>query len=332
MYPSTFNQPYPTGLGFIWRLNGNVFTRKIMTGKKVSLGSIQWLDYIQNNFDELIDKDGKRVRIKHGWNGKEVKLGKYYVDGYAVVDGRQFIFEYDGCKFHDCKKCDREMLYKRDENERSNFLKNLPNTTIMRQEECEWIDKLKSLKYTPKISPILFKSKVYPEQMLKLLKEKKLFGFLIVDIVATQAADKFRKLNWPPILKKALVEFSDLPEWMREGLDEKQFPKEQIVQSMHAKDLLLHTCLLEFYLDHGFKVEKIHEFFEYEPSKCFEKVYSTVYEARVLATEMQTRTDATEEMKNAAELKATAVKLVSNSMYGQMLQVSHNFLNRNFKF
>ena len=40
-----------------------------MTERNVSLGCLQWLDYVQNNFDELIDRSGKRVTIKTGWNG-----------------------------------------------------------------------------------------------------------------------------------------------------------------------------------------------------------------------------------------------------------------------
>ena len=80
---------------------------------------------------------------------------------------------------------------------------------------------------------------------------------------------------------------------------------------MHAKEILLHTCLLKFYLENGFRILKIHKFFEYEGSPCFKKVYSTVYEARVQATETND------------DLKATAVKLVSNSMYGSMLVVSN---------
>ena len=160
MYPACFDKKFPTGFGFNWTLTRNVFIRRKMTEKKVSLGCIQWLDYVQNNFDALVDRNGKRVKIRHGWNGKEVRLGKYSVDGYAVVDGHTWIFEYDGCKYHQCQKCDRETLSKRDESERNLFLKSLPNTTVMRQEECEWQMKLKSLQYQPTISPILFKTKV----------------------------------------------------------------------------------------------------------------------------------------------------------------------------
>ena len=283
MYPSTFGKKFPTGFGFIWELNGRVFNRRKMTERKVSLGCIQWLDYIQNSFDELIDKNGHRVKIQHGWNSQEKRIGKYFVDGYANVDETQFIFEYDGCVFHDCKKCNREALFKRDETERNKFLQSLSNTKVMRITECEWQEKMKLLTYKPEISPILFQNKVYPEKMMDLLINKQLYGFLLVDIEGTEKTQKFLDINWPPILKKATVNYTDLPLWMQKNVDEADFPKEQIVQSMHATELLLHTCLLEFYLDNGFKITKIHKFFEYEGSECFRKVYKTVYEARVQA-------------------------------------------------
>ena len=41
MYPSTFDKDFPTGFGFDWKLTGNVFIRKKMTNRKVSLGCIQ---------------------------------------------------------------------------------------------------------------------------------------------------------------------------------------------------------------------------------------------------------------------------------------------------
>lgn len=283
------------------------------------------MDFIQNTFDGLIDKNGNRSKIQHGWSSSEKRLGKFFVDGYARVDEKNFIFEYDGCVYHECKKCDREALFKRDETQRTAFLKNLPHTVIIRITECEWLEKMKTLSYTPKISPILFKKKVHPEEMLKLLTDKKLYGFLVVDIEATEKAQKFLDINWPPILKKAMVEYDDIPKWMQKNVKATDFPKEQIVQAMNGKEILLHTCLLEFYLENGFKVVKIHKFLEYEGNPCFKNVYKTVYEARVEATQMKMEKDATPEMKNAAEMKATAVKLVSNSMYGAMLQVP-NFI------
>ena len=49
MYPATFGEKFPTGIGFEWSptINGVEFTKKLMTGRKISLESLQWLDYMQ---------------------------------------------------------------------------------------------------------------------------------------------------------------------------------------------------------------------------------------------------------------------------------------------
>ena len=51
--------------------------------------------------------------------------------------------------------------------------------------------------------------------------------------------------------------------------------------------------------------------FEYQKFKCYKDVHDRVYNARVAAT-IETNNK-----------KATAIKLVSNSMYGQMIMVSY---------
>jgi len=77
---------------------------------------------------------------------------------------------------------------------------------------------------------------------------------------------------------------------------------------------LLHTELIKFYCDNGFVINDVHHIFEYQGSECFKMVYDQVYKARVEAT-------ATEDQEGDHR-KATAVKLTSNAMYGQMLMVS----------
>ena len=53
--------------------------------------------------------------------------------------------------------------------------------------------------------------------------------------------------------------------------------------------------------------------FEYQKHSCYKDVHDKIYEARV---------DATIQKNNQ---KATAIKLVSNSMYGQMIMVRFVF-------
>ena len=48
MYPATFGGKFPTGLGFEWSPSyANRFTKKLMTKRKVSMESLEWLDYMQ---------------------------------------------------------------------------------------------------------------------------------------------------------------------------------------------------------------------------------------------------------------------------------------------
>ena len=74
--------------------------------------------------------------------------------------------------------------------------------------------------------------------------------------------------------------------------------------------LISHITVIFRYVKNGFKITKIHKIFEFQKYACYKDVHDRVYEARVAATV---------EKNNK---KATAIKLVSNSMYGQMIMVS----------
>ena len=285
-----------------------------MTTKKISLGSIEWLDFVQQTDENLVDKFGFRTKIVSGWGSREMKIGPYYVDGYAKVDDEIIIYEYDGCFFHGCNICKESGLTQNDF-ERMTFLKNT-GAKIIRMQECVWLRQKTKIKWTPQISPILMLRKISESHMIDLFEKNSLYGFAIIDIKATYKAQKFLDVNWPPLIFKADIEFSDLPNWMQKNCNSKDFPRQTIVQGMNCKEFLIHTECLFFYLKNGFKITKIHKFFEYEGQKCFEKVHDAVYQARVEATE------------KGDDLKSTAVKLVSNSMYGQMLMVS--FFIRSF--
>ena len=260
----------------------------------------------------MIDSKGNRQKICHGWNQKEVKIDKYYVDGYAEVDGTKIIFEYNGCAYHYCERCKTARISTHDEAPRKQFFKNLPNSKIVSIFGCEWhIEKLEInfSSYQPKISPLLFERKTSAMQLVSLVRKGRLYGFMKVDLEQYDA-QKWVDMNYPPLIQKDEIHFGDLPNWMQELFHKEDFPKTTIVQKMHAKELLLHTSLLKFYLENGFTVNKVHKVYEYEGAPCFAKVFRTVYEARVQATETQD------------DIKATAVKLVSNAMYGSTLLVS----------
>ena len=97
MYVSTYNKDMPTGLGFEWTHTTNgKFKRKMIAEKQYSFGCVQWIDYM-NNDRRFVDKNDVRQYIKHAWNGAEVKLGPYPVDGYVRVDDVIYVLQFDGC-------------------------------------------------------------------------------------------------------------------------------------------------------------------------------------------------------------------------------------------
>ena len=307
-YPSTFRQKFPCGLGFEWTNLGGILSKKLMTSKKISLGSVEWLDYMNQTDSRLKKSNGKRMQIISGWGSSEVKIGPYKVDGFSKVDEKVLIYEYDGCFFHGCDSCSKLGLTKNDQ-ERAQFLSQIKNVEIIRMQECVWKKMKKNLVWKSKISKIINFRKVPEVNFINHLKNNDLYGFALVNIRSTEKAKKFIELNWPPLFFKAEINFEDIPLWMQENTFPQNFPKTTVVQGMFHENILVHTELLKFYVENGFDVISVSKFFEYQGAKCLKIIHDKVYKARVEAT------------KTDDKMKSTAVKLVSNSMYGQMLMV-----------
>ena len=176
--------------------------------------------------------------------------------------------------------------------------------------ECEW-NKVNKANLPSAISSLLHKSRVSEETLLKEILADNIYGFAVVDIQPGPRTKKFLNLNWLPIIRHDEIQFSDLPLFMQRPEIAKTFPRRTLVQTLHATEILLHTKLIQWYVEQGFTIKKIYRMFEYQRYGCYKDVHDRVYEARVKATE---------EKNNK---KATAIKLVSNSMYGQMIMVSN---------
>ena len=97
MYVSTFNKDMPTGRGFEWTVSSNdKFKRKLIADKQYSMGCVEYMDYM-NNDERFVNQNGERQYIQHAWNGAEVTIGPYPVDGYCVVDSIEYVLQFDGC-------------------------------------------------------------------------------------------------------------------------------------------------------------------------------------------------------------------------------------------
>jgi len=87
----------PTTPGVLWTPGGKKFRKSIMANQ-LSLKAIQWLYYLQETAEYLIDDDGNRCIIEHGFHHGEKRIGVDDVDGYAVVGSKRYIFEFLGCR------------------------------------------------------------------------------------------------------------------------------------------------------------------------------------------------------------------------------------------
>ena len=62
--------------------------------RKTSIEATEWLEFL--NYTE-------NLTVKHGRNGKEQKVGRFFVDG--VDESTKTVFEYNGAVFHGCPHC-----------------------------------------------------------------------------------------------------------------------------------------------------------------------------------------------------------------------------------
>ena len=103
----------------------------------------------------------------------------------------------------------------------------------------------------------MYKKFIGPDRLLTEILAGGVYGFAVVDIVPTAAAQKFVDLNWLPIIRHDEIQFSDIPEWMHRPGIEKTFPRKTLVQTMHATQILLHTRVIQWYVENGFEITKV---------------------------------------------------------------------------
>ncbi len=90
------------------------------------------------------------------------------------------------------------------------------------------------------------------------------------------------------------------------GLSEK--PRRLLVGGMKAKQILVATPLLRWYLKHGMEVTKIYQVVEYRRQKCFESFVQQVSDARREGDKLPEKA-----------IIADTMKLIGNSGYGSLI-------------
>ena len=97
MYLWSQKQNMPTTPGIEWTKSQTFYNKKVLQ-PGVSLGQLQWINYLQQS-DFALDKGGNRVTIEHAYFRGEKKVGQWFCDGYMEKDGIKFFLEYQGKQF-----------------------------------------------------------------------------------------------------------------------------------------------------------------------------------------------------------------------------------------
>ena len=148
------------------------------------------------------------------------------------------------------------------------------------------------------------------EKIVKGIKNKELFSFLIVDIHIPKDLKHFCR-DFPPIIKNKNISREDIGVYMQKvaeqhGLLKK--PKKYLISSYFGKKILINTEMAEFYLNLGLKITRIYEFIQFHSQKCFETLANEIVNSRREADQDKSKTAI-----------ALTNKLTENSLYSASL-------------
>ena len=126
------------------------------------------------------------------------------------------------------------------------------------------------------------------------IKNRTLYGFIECDITCLQDGEneQSHKYNYfsemAPIFCTTEVPYENFGKHMQTFIEEHKLSKRNrtlLVGGMSAKKILLHSKLIQWYLEHGLQITRIYEVIEFTPTNCFKDFASTITKARREAEE-----------------------------------------------
>ena len=311
MYLWSQDQELPLGKGLHWKLDGKKYTKSHMSNQ-VSLKALQWL-YMEQESVRCKDKYGNRVQMDHDYFQGEKTIFNSTVDGYAFIDGKHVVWEFNGCRWHSCSKC------------YPNWLEEASMEEIERK--ISWEHKIKRLEDNNCVVHVIWEHdfvidatvntqmprilKTDTEStLLQAIKDGSVFGFITCSVRTPEhLIKKFKDASFlfPPVISRTEITEDLLSPFMKERLSEQEgkLGKSTLIQTYNGDNLLLMTPLVQFYLENGMEVFDIKEFIQYVPGRGLAPFVEKVVSMRI---------EATDENDDAKQLTA---KLFGNSGYGK---------------
>ena len=290
-----------------------------------------WMDYLAET---------KGINIQHKLNtGKEKKVGPYPVDGFD--EERNTILQFHGCFWHgdlcwltksvkDAKwHKSRQQKYNKTR-ETSAYLRSR-GFNVVEMWECKFREQMRTdpnLKaFIEKRLPKTPQRSVTEKEVLAAVQSGQMFGMVEVDIcVPDQWSEHFSHVSMTPqqyfeemspLFCTTDVPFDVIGSHMQDhvikfGLSQK--PRRLLVGGMKARQILLATPLLKWYLDHGLKVTRIYQVIEFKPQRCFHQFVQNVSDARRLG-----------DADPSKAILADTAKLEGNASFGSTIMDQEKF-------
>ena len=261
--------------------------------------AVQWL---------TCESERTGLNIRHQVNGREKRIGNLPVDGWCAQT--RTAYQFHGCFWHGCPKCHADpeetnpkngktmAMLLADTKKHMAYLRR--HVKVIEMWECQW--------KRERDTPPRRKWTMTQQQIIAAVVDGALFGMIECDIrVPSELRAHFAEMQ--PIFKNAAVKRDDIGPFMREYAEENDImstPRRMLVGSYHGKKILLATPLLQWYLAHGFVVDRVYQIVEYERKPCFQQFGESVSAAR---------RDGDADPDKA--IIADTMKLLGNSAYGK---------------
>ena len=232
------------------------------------------------------------------------------MDGFAKTDHGIKVYEFNGDYWHKgCPHCSKD-IYDPEWSAKIMDIESL-GYKLEIMWECQFDKLLPTLTEikTPLI-PFILRPSLSEENILAGIKSGELYGFLVADISTPEHLISNFK-GFPPIIKRETITDEYLTPFMKNQIklekpELKKFTRTTLIQCFNAKNKLLLTPLVKYYLSRGILISNISMFIQYIPRKSLQPFVEKVTKMRIEAE------------KNNMPTKGNTAKIFGNSGYGKV--------------
>ena len=305
LYPWALLQDMPCGPGIHWDLmdrDGNerdFYTKKTLLPGS-SLAELRYLMFLSHHDSRFRDADNKPYPMMHAFYRGQKVIEGYKVDGFCQTPETNFVIEFNGCRYHQpcphyrCKFNENYdpaskheyQWFQKEETLRQWCSEN--NRTLIVKWECQFAEKNYRYIETNQLPRIMrpFETRT-AAHISKLVLKGELFGFCEVTLKSPQwLIEKYKGLNFPPIIRRGTVTLDMVSPFMQERLSEldrdiSQKGKVTVINAWHAEKIMLYTPMLKWLLELGVEMTDVFDIVQYTKSTCFSRFIKNCVDGRI---------------------------------------------------